>query len=65
MKRQQPAKVINFTWGSLPVDALNRRTMKQLHVIAHREGTTIEQVMSEALDWILATHEPEFKATSK
>ena len=39
--------------------------MKQLHVIAHREGTTIEQVMSEALDWILATHEREFKTTAK
>jgi hypothetical protein len=49
--------VIKFTWGSLPVDALNRQTMKELRVIANREGTTIEQVMSKALDWVLATPE--------
>jgi hypothetical protein len=57
MKRQRPAKVINFTWGSLPVDALNRQTMKELQVIADRHGTTIEQVMSKALDWVLGTHD--------
>jgi len=55
MKKKQ--SVIKFKWGSLPVDALNEETMSQLRVIAHRRRTTVEQVMSQALDWCLATHE--------
>ena len=54
MTKERPANVIRFTWGSLPVDALNRQTMEELRVIADRKGTTIEQVMSQALDWVLA-----------
>ena len=54
-ERQRPAKVIHFKWGSLPVDALNRQTMRELHAVARREGITIEQVMSKALDWCLTT----------
>jgi hypothetical protein len=54
MKKQN---VIKFTWGSLPVDALNRQTMHELRLIASRQGTTIEQVMSKALQWFLATPE--------
>ena len=52
MKKQA---VIKFTWGSLPADALNPQTMQELRLIASRRGTTIEQVMSKALDWFLAT----------
>jgi hypothetical protein len=52
MKKQA---VMNFTWGSLPVDALNPQTMQELRLIASREETTIEQVMSNALQWFLAT----------
>jgi hypothetical protein len=55
MKEQPSANVFRFTWGSLPADALNGRTIRQLRVIANREGTTIEQVMSKALEWCLAT----------
>jgi hypothetical protein len=55
--------VINFTWGSLPVDALNPETMKALHVIANREGTTIEHVMSKALQWFLCDPRADFNAT--
>ena len=51
MKKQA---VIKFTWGSLPVDALNPQTMQELQLIARRQGTTIEQVMSKALRWVLA-----------
>jgi hypothetical protein len=40
MKKQT---VINFTWGSLPVSALNPETMQALRVIANRQGTSIEQ----------------------
>jgi hypothetical protein len=54
MKQQT---VIKFTWGSLPADMLNRETMRELRVIANREQTTIEQVMSNALPWFLATPE--------
>jgi len=44
-----------FTWGALPADALNPQTMRELRVIADRQGTTIEQVMSKALQWSLGT----------
>ena len=46
---KEAPKVINFTWGSLPVDALNQQTIKELQVIANQKGTTIEEVMSKAL----------------
>jgi hypothetical protein len=55
MKKKQ--SVINFKWGSLPVDALNEETMSQLRIIANRRRTSIEQVMSQALDWCLGTQE--------
>ena len=54
MKKDRSANVISFTWGSLPVDALDQQTMRDLQIIATREGTTIENVMSKALDWTLA-----------
>jgi hypothetical protein len=54
MKKQTS---INFTWGSLPAGALNPETMRELQLIANREGTTIEHVMSKALRWFLATPE--------
>jgi type IV secretory pathway VirD2 relaxase len=57
MEEKQRAEVIRFSWGSLSVDALNQQTMGELELIARREGTTIEQVISRALDWCLATHE--------
>jgi len=47
--------VIKFTWGALPADALNPQTMRELRVIANRQGATIEQVMSKALQWALGT----------
>jgi len=50
MKKQA---VIDFKWGSLPVEALNQKTMRQLRVIANRRRTTIEKVMAQALDWCL------------
>jgi len=65
MEEKQRADVIRFSWGSLPIDALNRQTMKELQLIARREGTTIEQVMSRALDWCLATHEPTSRQAQK
>jgi hypothetical protein len=49
--------VFSFTWGSLPSDALSSQTMRELQVIAIRERTSLEQVMSKALDWILARPE--------
>jgi hypothetical protein len=52
MKKQT---VIKFTWGALPADALNPQTMRELRVIANRQGATIEQVMSKALQWFLVT----------
>jgi len=55
MKKKQ--SVIKFKWGSLPVDALNEETMSQLRVIANRRRTTVEQVMSQALDWCLGTQD--------
>lgn len=55
MKNKQ--SLINFKWGSLPVDALNDETMSQLRIIANRRRTTVERVMSQALDWCLGTHE--------
>ena len=55
MKKKQA--VIKFKWGSLPVDALNEETMSQLRVIANRRRTTVEQVMSQALDWCLGTQD--------
>jgi hypothetical protein len=63
MKNDCPANVIRFTWGSLPVDALNGQTVRKLRVIAKREGITIEQVISKALDWVLAN--PERSANRK
>jgi hypothetical protein len=63
MTKDRHANIITFTWGSLRVDALNRQTIKELRVIADREGTTIEQVMSDALDWVLRTPE-EFRTNS-
>ena len=57
-KKEQQPKIINFRWGSLPLAALSRQTMRELQLIATREGTTIEQVMSRALDYELATHKP-------
>jgi hypothetical protein len=62
MKKQT---VIKFTWGSLPIDALKPETMRELRVIANREGATIEQVMSKALHWFLATPERSSAATKK
>jgi len=56
MKKDRLTNVITFTWGSLPVDALNPQTMSELQMIASRKGKTIEQVMSEALDWFLVPH---------
>jgi len=50
MKKQT---LIKFTWGVLPADALNPQTMRELRVIANRQGTTIEEVMSKALQWAL------------
>ena len=54
MKRYRLANVMTFAGGSLPVDALNPQTISELQMIASRKGQTIEQVMSEALDWFLA-----------
>ena len=34
--------------GSLPVEARNPQTLQELRLVASREGTTIEQVMSKA-----------------
>jgi hypothetical protein len=61
MKKQT---VIKFTWGALPADALNPQTMRELRVIANRQGSTIEQVMSKALHWSLATPERSARSTS-
>jgi len=49
--------IMKFSWGSLPTAALDPQTIRQLRVIATRERTSVEQVMSKALDWILATPE--------
>jgi hypothetical protein len=57
--------VINFEWGSLLVDTVNRQTMRELQLIAKREGTMIEHVMSEALDWVLVTDEPSSRQAQK
>jgi hypothetical protein len=51
--------VIRFAWGSLPVDALDRQTMTELQVIAAERGITVEEVISEALHWVLADPEAE------
>jgi len=65
MKKQPPVNVINFTWGSLPVDALDQQTMKLLRIIADRQGTTIEEVISEALDFVIGRRELEHLAEKK
>ena len=39
------------------VDALNGQTLRDLEVIADREGMITEQVMSQALDWWLTSRE--------
>ena len=52
MKKQTHIK---FTSGALPADALNTQTMRELRVIANRQGTTIEQVMAKSLQWALGT----------
>ena len=51
--------------GSLPVDALNPQTISELQMIASRKGQTIEQVMSEALDWFLAVPKRNSRPTRK
>ena len=53
--------MIRFAWGSLPVDALDRQTMRDLHVIAAQRGITVEEVISEALHWVLADPEAELE----
>ena len=53
MKHGRRANVLTFAWGSLPVGALDRRTIRELELIASRKSQTIEQVMSEALEWSL------------
>jgi hypothetical protein len=58
MEDKQRLDVINFSWGSLPIDALNQQTIRKLQLIADRKAITIEQVISEALDWVLTTPEP-------
>jgi hypothetical protein len=58
MEDKQRVDVINFSWGSLPLDALNQQTVRKLQLIADRKAITIEQVISEALDWVLTTPEP-------
>jgi hypothetical protein len=65
MQNEPSAKVINFTWGSLPVDSLDRQTVGELQMIASRRGVTVEQVMSNALDWFLATPERSSRPTHK
>jgi hypothetical protein len=52
MKKQTHIK---FTRGALPADALNPQTMRELRVIANRQGTTIEKVMAKSLQWALGT----------
>jgi hypothetical protein len=61
MKTKGTANVIRFAWGSLPVDALDRQTMRDLHVIAAQRGITVEEVISEALHWVLADPEAELE----
>jgi hypothetical protein len=63
MEEKQRADVINFSWGSLPIDALDQRTLKELQIIADRHGMTIEQVMSQALDWVLGTRDQRTRQT--
>ena len=58
MEDKQRLDVINFSWGSLPRDALNQQTMRKLQLIADRKAITSEQVISEALDWVLMAPEP-------
>src|SRR5512133_1087729 len=65
MKKERTANVVTFAWGSLPVDALNPQTMGELQMIASRKRQTIEQVMSEALDWFLAVPERSSRPTRK
>ena len=65
MKKDRRTNVITFAWGSLPVDALNRQTMGELQMIAIRKRQTIEQVMSEALDCLLAVPERSSRTTRK
>jgi hypothetical protein len=65
MKNGRRANVLTFAWGSLPVDALNRQTIRELEMIASRKGQTIEQVMSEALEWALAISEGISRTTGK
>jgi hypothetical protein len=60
MKKQT---LIKFTWGALPADALKPQTMRELRVIANRQGTTIEQVMSKALRWSLAAPDRSARST--
>jgi hypothetical protein len=59
MKTKGTVNVIKFAWGSLPVDAIDRQTMTELQVIAAERGITVEEVISEALHWILADPEAE------
>jgi len=65
MKKQSTAKMMRFAWGSLPADALDRQTMTELRLIANRKRTTIETVMSAALDWVLSNPGTEFKVNAK
>jgi hypothetical protein len=57
--------VLTFTWGSLPVHALNPQTISELRMVASRKGQTIEQVISEALEWALAISEGKSRTTGK
>jgi hypothetical protein len=63
MKKDRTANEITFAWGSLPVDALNPQTMGELQMIARRKRQTIEQVMPEASDWVLAVPERSSRPT--
>jgi hypothetical protein len=65
MKNGRRANVLTFAWGSLPVDALNRQTIRELEMIASRKGQTIEQVMSQALEWSLALPKRKLGTTRK
>jgi len=47
VKKQPPENVINLASGSFPIGVLDQQTMRLVRVIAGREGTTIENVMSE------------------
>ena len=54
VENQRPANLVKFTLGNIPLDEFDQATIRLLRAVADGEGATMEEIFSDALDWVIA-----------